>query len=168
MKNAVLPFILFFSILSCAAFADNLNRIELNDGSVIIGELSGMENGIYTVKTQGMGPLLIEESRIKQIGSLENGGSPLLKQPQAVKQPQAGESVSNKAEAMRNKMLGDQEAMGMVMSLQNDPQFQEILQDPEIMSAIQSGNSASLANNEKFMRLKNNPKIQAIKEKIYQ
>lgn len=162
MKKVILPLILFFGIFSGAALAGKLNRIELVDGSVIIGEISGLDKGTYTINSQGMGLLQIEESRIKQIGSADTANSPVAAQPQS------NELISNKAKAMTNKMMGDQETLGMVMSLQNDPQLQEILQDPEIMSAIKSGNSASLANNEKFMRLKNNPKIQAIKEKLEQ
>lgn len=162
MKKIILLLILFFSISSGAALAGKLNKIELVDGSVIIGEISGLNNGTYTINSQGMGLLQIEESRIKQIGSADSGSSP------ALAQPKSNELVSSKAQAMTNKMMGDKEAVGMLMSLQNDPQLQEILQDPEIMNAIKSGNSASLANNEKFMRLKNNPKIQAIKERIEQ
>lgn len=160
MKKSIFTLILFFGIYSGAALAAKLNRIELVDGSVIIGEISGINNGTYTVNSQGMGLLQIEESRIKQIGSADTGNSP------APAQPQSNELISNKAEAIRNKMMGDQQTVGMLISLQNDPQLREILQDPEIMEAIKSGNSASLANNEKFMRLKNNPKIQAIKERI--
>ncbi|MDD4940240.1 MAG: hypothetical protein PHI60_08835 [Candidatus Omnitrophica bacterium] len=160
MKKIILSLILFFGIYSGSALAAKLNRIELVDGSVIIGEISGVNNGTYTINSQGMGLLQIEESRIKQIGSADSGNSP------SFPRPQPNGSVQNKVDAMRNKMMGDPATVGMVMSLQDDPQLQEILQDPEIMNAIKSGNSASLANNEKFMRLKNNPKIQAIKEKI--
>ncbi len=160
MKKIILPLILFFNIFSCVALASKLNKIELVDGSVIIGEISGLNNGTYTVNSQGAGLLQIEESRIKQISSADTDNSPVSTQPQS------NELVSNKAEAMRNKMMGDKETLGMVISLQEDPQFQEILKDPEIMNAIKSGNSASLVNNEKFMRLKNNPKIQEIKDRI--
>ncbi|MDD4894546.1 MAG: hypothetical protein PHW54_04445 [Candidatus Omnitrophica bacterium] len=160
MKKIMLALILLSGIFSGAALAAKLNRIELVDGSVIIGEISGVNNGTYTVNSQGMGFLQIEESRIKQIGSADSRNSP------SFPQPQPDGSVQNKADAMTNKMMGDPATVGMVMSLQDDPQLQEILQDPEIMEAIKSGNSASLANNEKFMRLKNNPKIQAIKERI--
>ena len=162
MKKIILPLVLFLSISSGAALAGKPNKIELVDGSVIIGEISGLNNGTYTVNSQGAGLLQIEESRIKQISSADTYNSP------ASAQPQSNELISNKAAAMTNKMMGDKETVGMVMSLQDDPQLQEILQDPEIMNAIKSGNSASLANNEKFMRLKNNPKIQAIKDKIEQ
>lgn len=162
MKKIILPLILFFNILSGSALAGKLNRIELVDGSVIIGEISGINNGAYTINSQGMGLLQIEESRIKQIGSFDTAGS-------ASSIPAASnDQVSNKAEAMKNKMMADPQSVGMLISLQDDPQLQEILRDPEIINAIQSGNAASLANNEKFMRLKNNPKVQAIKDRIDQ
>ena len=159
MKKIILSLILFFSIFVSVALANKLSKIELIDGSVIIGEVSGINNGKYTVNSQGMGVLQIEESRIKQIVLADTGKNP------GFTQPQTNELPSDKIEAMKNKIMGDKETMGMVTSLQNDPQFQEVLNDPEIINAAKSGNIASLMSNEKLMRLKDNPMIQKIKNK---
>ena len=32
--------------------------------------------------------------------------------------------------------MNDKEIMGMIQSLQNDPEFQKVLEDPEMMKAV--------------------------------
>ena len=54
----------------------------------------------------------------------------------------------------------------MILSLQNDPDVQTILQDPEIMKAINSGDINALLSNPKFMKLLENPTIQDIRRKV--
>jgi hypothetical protein len=63
-------------------------------------------------------------------------------------------------------MLSDQEVMGMIQSLKDDPQFTKILEDPEIMNAVQSGDAASLMANPKFLQLLNNPTVRDIQQKV--
>ena len=159
MKKITLSLLLFLNIFISVALANKLSKIELVDGSIIVGEVSGINNGKYTVNSQEMGVLQIEESRIRRIILTDAGINPGLTQPRA------NELSSDKVETIKNKILGDKETMGMVSSLQNDPQFQEIINDPEIINALKSGNAANLINNEKLMRLKNNPIIQEIKNR---
>jgi len=162
MKKTILFLMLFFLNFLSFALADKLNRIELNDGSVIIGEISNFYNGIYTIDSSGMGQLQIEESRIKQISFATNN------QASAPKEPLPNNLSSDNINAMANKMMSDKDTMGMIASLQNDPQFQAIINDPNIINAVKSGDSASLINNQKFMQLKDNPTIQKIKERTSQ
>lgn len=162
MKKFLLLLGLFFNISILLALASQQNKIELIDGSVIIGEISGVNNGKYTVNSREVGVLQIDESRIKQIVPAD-----ALKSP-GFKQSQADQLSSEKIEAMKNKILGDKETMGMITTLQNDPQIQNILNDPEIINAVKSGNTASLINNEKLIRLKDNPIIQDIKKRADQ
>jgi hypothetical protein len=162
MKKTILTLIVFFNIFISLALANKLSKVELVDGSVIIGEVSGINNGKYTINSQEMGVLQIEESRIKQIILADTEKNP------GVTTPRGYGPSSDQIEAMKNKILGDKETMGMVTSLQNDPQFQAVLNDPEIINAVKSGNTASLMNNEKLIRLKDNPIIQKITNKAEQ
>lgn len=159
MKKIILLLVLFFNIFISLALANKLSKIELVDGSVIMGEVSGINNGKYTVNSQVMGVLQIEESRIKQIVLADSPENP------SPSQSQVNGLSSDKVEAMKNKILSDKETLGMVTSLQNDPQIQEIINDPEIINAVKSGNTASLMSNQKILRLKDNPIIQKIKDK---
>lgn len=162
MKKVILSLVLFFNIFISLALANKLSKVELVDGSIIIGEVSGINNGKYTVNSQEMGVLQIKESRIKQIILADTKNNPDLTIPQG-----NGPS-SDQIETMKNKILGNQETMGMIRSLQNDPQFREILNDPEIINAVKSGNTASLMNNEKLIRLKDNPLVREIKTRAEQ
>ncbi len=162
MKKTTLLLILFFNIFICVALANKLSKIELVDGSVIIGEVSGINNGKYTINSPGMGMLQIEESRIKKIILADTEEKPDLAIPQGYS------PSSDQIETMKNKILGDKETMGMVTALQNDPQFQEILNDPGIINAIKSGDTTSLISNEKLIRLKDNPIFKEIQNRAEQ
>ena len=162
MKKTILLLIIFFNILPGLTLASKLSRIELNDGNIIIGEISNFNNGIYSIASDGMGQLKIEESRIKQISSANSN------QITTPTEPLANTLSSENINALANKMMSDKETVGMIASLQNDPQFQAIINDPEIINAVKSGDSASLMSNEKFMQLKDNPTIQKISKKTSQ
>ncbi len=158
MKKIILITILGLSIFASVALAQKVSKIELNNGSVIMGEVTGVNNGTYSINSPEMGTLQIAEKNIKQIG-FANSSENLTHSPKST------DISPEKMDALRNKLLGDKDTMGMVMSLQNDPQFQEVLKDPDIINAIKSGNTAALMNNEKFMQLKNNPTVQKIKDR---
>ena len=45
--------------------AGELQEIVLIDGSIIVGELVSLTNGIYTIKTATLGDLKVEDARVK-------------------------------------------------------------------------------------------------------
>ena len=63
-------------------------------------------------------------------------------------------------------MMGDQQVMSLITSLQNDPEFQKALEDPAVMAAVMSGNAAALADNPQFMKLMENKTVQDIMKKM--
>ncbi len=63
-------------------------------------------------------------------------------------------------------MLGNSEIMDALRALQNDPDLQKILQDPEIMKAVQTGDIAALMRNPEFMKLLNKQSVQDINKKL--
>ena len=48
----------------------------------------------------------------------------------------------------------------------DDPEFQELLQDPNIMNAINSGDIGTLMFSPKFMKILENPAIQRIQKEV--
>ncbi len=65
-------------MLSAAgAGAGELNVIELKDGSIISGEVVSLAGGIYTIRTDSLGMIKLEESKIRAIRSKvpEKGGT---------------------------------------------------------------------------------------------
>lgn len=160
IKRFITFFILIF--LSSGVYAGEFSKIGLIDGSTIYGEILSFSDGVYTVKSSSLGTIKVDESDIQEIrvksGNTKNrddAGS-------------ANSSISSEVQSLQAVMQNDQEIMAIVFSLQNDPDFQEIMSDPGILNAVNSGDIAALISNPKFMSLFNNRKIQEIQKKIAQ
>ena len=145
-------------ILAILAFsaATNLNaaetrEIELTDGSVITGEVVSLSGGVYTVRSAALGTLRIEASKIRAI-RLRGSAAP--------------SDAGGQVRSLEDKMLGDSEIMDLIQALQNDPDLQKILQDPEIMKAVQTFDIDTLMRNPEFMKLLNKQSVQDINKKL--
>ena len=145
--------ILFGLIIGISSvLASEMRQIELTDGSVISGEIVSLSKGVYTVRSETLGTLQIRESKIRTIRTKGPGR----------------EDTGDQARSVQQMMMGDSDVMSMVKSLQSDPDFQEILRDPEVIKAAQAGDIAALMTNPKFMKLLNKQAVQQIKNKISQ
>ena len=154
MEGCIVSVILVFLTLAAAATVVNAaetREIELNDGSVITGEIVSLSGGIYTVRSSTLGTLRIEASNIRVI-RLQGSAAP--------------GDVGGQIKSLQDKMLGDKEIMDAIRALQNDPDLQKILQDPEIMKAVQTGDIVTLLRNPEFMELLNKKAIQDINKKL--
>jgi len=151
MKSLILTF-LTLAIAAGMVTAAEMREIELTDGTILTGEIVSLTGGVYTIRSATLGTVRVEESNIRTIR---------LKDPAGTSANTGGEIMS-----LQNKMMSDGEIMNMMQGLQNDPEFQEILQDPEIMKAVQAGDVSALVANPKFMRLLNNLAVKDIKNKI--
>jgi hypothetical protein len=132
--------------------ASEMREIELTDGSLISGEIVSLSKGIYTVRSGTLGTIQIEESKIRTI---------------RVKGPGRKDSA-DQVKSTQQMMMGDADIISMVKSLQSDPDFQAILQDPEVIGAVEAGDIAALMANPKFMNLLNKQTVQQIKNKLAQ
>lgn len=135
--------------------AGEIREIEMTDGSIISGEVVSLAGGTYTIKSESLGIIKLDESKIRAIRS-----KPSSSDNAADSQP-AGE-VSK----LQDKMMNDKEVMSMIQSLQNDPDFKKILEDPGIMKAVQAGDIKTLMANPQFMKLLNNAAVQDIQRKV--
>ena len=160
MKRASIGLFILLGILYGSVFAGELREIELLDGSVILGEIVSFSDGVYTLKSGSLGTVQINESKIRVI-RLKSHGAPTRELATPSDTP-AGTEV----QALQKLMMNDKEIMNIIISLLNDPEFQEILEDPAIINAVNSGNIDALMSNPKFMKLLNNPRIQEIKVKV--
>ncbi len=159
MKIATMSLLFFISIFCGSVFAGEFRTIELADGSSIYGEIVSFNNGVYTLNTDSLGIIEIDESEIRVIRFKSDG----LKSGER----ERPESTSIKPEIrdLQRSMIGDEEIMNMIFSLQNDPAIQDILSDPEIMNAVKSGDISTLLANPKFMNLLNNINIKEIQKR---
>ena len=147
--------------LSASVPAAQLQQLRLTDGSVISGEIESLHDGIYTVTSPSLGTISVKDSEIRSIEKAS--GSPdqtdaTANTPSAASNPQI--------DAAQRRILGDDALMSVLTALENDPQLQDVLQDPAVMDAIRAGNLDALQQNAKVRRLMDNPKIQEINKKL--
>jgi hypothetical protein len=142
-------------------WSSELRQIELNDGSVISGEIMAFDKGTYTIKSGTLGTLAIKDSDIRTIRSEATN-------PAAQSSQLPNPAISSELQELQNLIMTDPEMMNSVSSLQNDPQFQAILQDPDVMNAVTAGNLNGLLANPNFTKLLEHQRVKEIAKKIEQ
>lgn len=153
----LLLFFLCLGLMAQAVYAGESSVIELKDGSVISGEVVSFDGSTWIIRSASMGRLEIEASRVVSIKRQTSPG----------RQPATGASTGNQAgsdqiQSMQRSIMADEQLMTMIMRLQNDPEVQATLQDPDIMKAVEAGDMNALLANPQFRRLMENAKIKEI------
>lgn len=140
---------LFLFSLAAPALAAESTELVLVDGTVVRGTLNSFNDGIYTIKSNTLGTLRIEAAKVKNIRIESHPGS-----------------SQEALQTLQQRMEGDAAIMDLVKSLQQDPDFQEILKDEEVVRAITSGDLSTLEHNKKILELTNKPGVRAIEQKL--
>lgn len=152
--------LIFVGAITSNVSAGGIGEVELIDGSVIRGQIISSEGGSYTLKSDTLGTVRIEASKIRAIRF----------KPSSTRNEKRQDTMPNSGEAhvqvLQQLLLGDQEILHMILSLVNDPDIQVILEDPSIIEAVNRGDIEALSSNPKFMKLLDNPAIQEITGKM--
>ncbi len=153
-------FFLFFSVLflSQESRAGELRAIELRDGSIVTGEVLSLTNGRYTIHSVSLGTVLIEDSKVRAIRPAAA--------PAAANSAAISDNTTGDVSALQNKMMNDKEIMSKIESLRNDPEFMKVLEDPEVMKAVNAGDLSALMANPRFLKLMNNSTVRDIGQKV--
>jgi hypothetical protein len=141
---------MILGLLAGSATAGELREVQLSDGSVVSGEVLSLSGGIYTIKSETLGTLRLEESKVRVI------------RPKSSPKSNAGGDTKS----LQEKMMSDQEVMSMITSLQNDPEFKKIMEDPKLVQAVAAGDIAVLMADPRFVKLLSNPAVQEIQKKV--
>jgi len=160
MKRTVIFCLLLAGVLASPVIAGEIAEVELTDGSVICGEISSSEAGSYTIKSDTLGTVTVEESKIRTI---RFGSS---REPHVAKRDTMPNPAELQIQALQQLLTGDPELLQMIFALLNDPDIQGILSDPSIIEAVNQGDIETLSANPKFMELLDNPEIEAITRKL--
>jgi hypothetical protein len=160
MKIAVVWCFLIFMTFSSHLLAGQLSEIELVDGGIICGEIVSKSDGVYVVTSDSLGTLKVKESEIRFIRI----GSAGVREKEIVSAPKG--AAASEIKSLQQSMMNNDEVMGLVMSLQENPKMQELLKDPGFMKAVSAGDITTLMSNPKFMELLNNPEIKEIQKKV--
>ena len=154
---ASLLFLLFFYT---SANGNTLNRFELNDGSVIQGEILSYSKGVYRINSNILGTVTLPENKIRSIQPVGKPDASTLSS--VARENPSPETV--KIDQVQQQMLGDPETVQLIQKLQNDPSVQKILQDRELMEAITQGNLNRVGADPKIKELMKNESVEKIIE----
>jgi hypothetical protein len=78
------------------------------------------------------------------------------------------QKADTQVEALQDHIQAQPEMMDAIRALQSDPTFQDVLSDPEIVRALESGNTAALLTNPKINHLAEHPAVQDLTKKLGQ
>jgi hypothetical protein len=162
MKKLIFCVLLCSAISGFRAFGAEVNDIYLSDGSVLRAEVVSLQNGVYTLRSASMGEFTLDASRVSQIGNRQPGqnslpGAPLQFQQQPSESQQAFQAKVASTQAV---IMNDPEGMKAAMSMASDPDFQKLIEDPEAVAALKSGDLPTLMKKPQFRVIMDNPKMQ--------
>jgi hypothetical protein len=158
MKSLIICSLLALGLFLGSAQAGEVKEIVLKDGSVLTGEVVSLNNGIYTVKSDILGTIKLEESKVRAIQERSASPGPALSSHSS--------ATGGEVKSLQEKMMSDKEVMSLIQSLQNDPEFKKLMEDPKIMQAVNAGDVATLSADPRFMKLLNNPTVHEIQKKV--
>jgi hypothetical protein len=150
-------------------------RVTLRDGSVVVGEIDSLRDGVYTLRSATLGPVQLKQSDIRHIDMTAGAAAPPARAAAAPKgtSPESGSpqgasapAARTQVEALQQRILGNDAVLSSVIALQDDPQFQAVLNDPAIADAIRAGNLDALVGNPTFRSLLDNPKVREINRQL--
>ena len=139
---------LFLWIVPSASHAGVTSQIQLVDGSVIQAEIISFSNGVYKLRSEMLGTLSIAEDRVQSIRPNKSQTPGKLE-----KLKSSDLSVGKKVQGLQQKLTSDLKTMEMLLDLGNDPSMIGVLNDKDLMRAIQQGNLSTVIKNPKIQKL---------------
>lgn len=150
----VLPGLLAVLTALSTASAAGPSTVTLRDGSTITGEVVSLEAGLYTIRSATLGTLTLRQADVQSIADA------------AAPPPAPALSAPAQLDAVQERIAADPALMQDITALQDVPEIQALLEDPEVMNAIRDGNLEALVGNPKLARLAADPRVQAIVRKL--
>ena len=139
--------------------------ITLRDGGIISGDVLSLSDGLYRIKTGSLGILAIPQSEVVSIESIDakqNG----IDDRAADASSDARSSGSEAVSVLQGSIVNNPRLMEMVQSLQSDPALQNVLQDPQLMQSIFSGDLDALADDPQIIELMNHDAVRVISKEL--
>ena len=106
----------------------------------------------------------MKRSSLAAFALLAAVSGPPLARAQSAGDPALAGGADNAVANMQNSLLADPASRDQVLSLQDDPQVQAILNDPATMRAVQAGDLGALMADPKMQALLQNPTVRGLVE----
>ena len=139
---------LFLWIVPSSSHAGVVSQIKLLDGSVIQAEIISFSNGVYKLRSESLGTISVAEDRVQSIRPNKSQISGTPAQLETADPP-----VGQKVQGLQQKLTSDPKTMEMLLDLGNDPSMIGVLNDKDLMRAIQQGNLSTVIKNRKIQKL---------------
>ena len=156
-------------IAGTLSYSDQAEQvITLKDGSQIKGQLAGIDNGVYTVKTPIIGDVHVAAS---DIASITNGAltAPAAAPVAALPLQASGTTAPNLDQQItvsQKQLMSNPQSMATLQEMMKDPDIMQALQDPNLVQAVTSHDYQAVQNNPKVQELMNNPKMKALLQQL--
>lgn len=177
MRKLYIYIIAFIAVIMPLGVFAQSSKITLSDNTIIYGTVVGMSNGIYVIKTQTMGELNIDAENVVSISSLKNNSNSSDNSSQikiieeskrnnySNKNTQSSDynsSLQEQANMRVQSMTMDSNFLDSLMSLSENSMMNDIMNDPEIMDAINRGDYDFLMQNDKMHGLMESDDIKSL------
>ena len=139
---------LFLWIVPSSSHAGVVSQIKLLDGSVIQAEIISFSNGVYKLRSKSLGTISVAEDRVQSIRPNKSQISGTPAQLETADPP-----VGQKVQGLQQKLTSDPKTMEMLLDLRKDPSMIGVLNDKDLMRAIQQGNLSTVIKNPKIQKL---------------
>ena len=153
MYKFILSLVVLLLSASTITYADQGDQvITLKDGSQIKGQLSGIVNGIYTVKTPIIGDVQVNAN---DVTSITNGNVPLAATAPAVPAASASAvpNMDQQIAASQQRLMSNPQSMVILKEMMADPDIMQALQDPALVQAVTSHDYQAVQSNPGVQKL---------------
>jgi hypothetical protein len=152
-----------YMLAAGCALAGEVSEIELKDGNAIRAEIISLDKDFYTLRSDSLGTFRVDRSKVK---SIRMNASDKKAVREATGETEGIQALTNdQIKALQTHMVSDEDVLNKIVALHDDPDFKSVLDDPEVMKAVNSGDLSALMANPKFMKLMNKPEVHDIHEK---
>ncbi len=158
MQIKITGLILFLLLSPATIHAESV--VTLKDGSQIKGEVIGLSDGVYTLKTPIIGEVHVA---IADVVNINNGTA----MPQAAALPSAStENLNQQVKSAQAQLMSNPQTMIELQEMLKDPEIAQLLSNPELVRIVTSNDVNAIAENPQAQALMNNPKMRAFIQKI--
>lgn len=146
------------------AVAGPLREVELADGSILRGEVVGGDGSTFTLRSPTLGELRIPAADVVAIRAPGTGAAAPAPSPPGL-EPESPTLNPVQVLDLQRQIAEDEEAMGLIQGLRDDPAVTAVLNDPALMNALLRGDVEVLRDHPKLRTLMDHPTVKRLVER---
>lgn len=159
---------MLLSIPALCMADNNQQVITLKDGSQIVGQLTGISNGVYTIKAPIIGDVHASAS---DVVSITNSNAPNVSAPAAAAAtasltPGNVPDLDQRVAVEQKQLMSNPQCMALLTQMAQDPEIAQMLQDPSLVQAVTSHDLHAVESNPRIKDLMNNSHMQEFLKKL--